>query len=244
MATAGRDVALKVWDVRTYKPLHQYHTPRPVSSLDISDRGMLAAVSGPTVQIFRDGLARRTNGPYMSHVMPSCLGETVRFCPFEDVLGVGHSKGFCSMLVPGSGEPNFDSFEANPYESLKQRREATVVALLEKLPPDTIMLEPTKVNTVDVNQKERQKEMAGARDARLAELKANKKVKKKTKGRSKSSRRAAKKESNIMDEKRLKRLEQLEESRGKKKQGGGGAHAADDGALERFTVPVKLHSSR
>ena len=45
-------------------------------------------------------------------------------------------------------EQGLDTFEANPYEGLKQRREATVVSLLEKLPPETIMLEPTKVNAI------------------------------------------------------------------------------------------------
>ena len=242
MATAGRDGQLKVWDIRTYKELHTYRTHRPVTSLDISDRGMLACVQGPTVQIFRDGLAKRTNGPYMSHLIPGCIGETVRFCPFEDVLGIGHSKGFSSILVPGSGEPNFDSFEANPYENLKQRREASVHSLLEKLPPETIMLDPSRVNSVDVNQKERQREAAASREARLAELKANKKVKKKTKGRSKASKLAIKKEANIMDEKRAKRIEQLEAERQKKKPKEGTPERK--GALARFFRPPKAHPSR
>ncbi len=55
------------------------------------------------------------------------------FGPYEDVLGIGHSKGVSSIIVPGSGEANFDSFEANPYQSTKQRREAAVHSLLEKV---------------------------------------------------------------------------------------------------------------
>lgn len=52
MATSGLDGRMKIWDVRTYKTLQTYHTPRPVSSMAISHRGLLAAGFGPNIQVF------------------------------------------------------------------------------------------------------------------------------------------------------------------------------------------------
>jgi hypothetical protein len=74
--------------------------------------------------------------------------RSLRFCPYEDVLGAGCAGGVSSLLIPGAGEPNFDSFVANPFQNKKERQEQEVVQLLDKLQPDTIMLEPDAIAKV------------------------------------------------------------------------------------------------
>ena len=57
--------------------------------------------------------------------------------------------GFESIVVPGSGEANFDAYEANPFETKRQTQEALVHGLLEKLPPQSISLKIKEVGKVD-----------------------------------------------------------------------------------------------
>ncbi len=51
MSTAGLDGQLKIWDIRTYKVVHEYYTPTPASYLDISDKGLLGVSFGSTVNV-------------------------------------------------------------------------------------------------------------------------------------------------------------------------------------------------
>lgn len=48
---AGVDSQVRVWDVRTFKPLHSYFAYSPATSLDISQRGLLAVGYGRKVQV-------------------------------------------------------------------------------------------------------------------------------------------------------------------------------------------------
>lgn len=70
---------------------------------------------------------------YLTHPIPHRPLTSVRFAPFQDVLTIGHSAGLSSILVPGSGEANFDSSEADPFENKKARREREVKGLLDKV---------------------------------------------------------------------------------------------------------------
>src|SRR6266702_3569015 len=50
-----------------------------------------------------------------------------------NVHAIGHAAGVSCILVPGAGEPNFDSSEADPFEGSKARREREVKSLLDKV---------------------------------------------------------------------------------------------------------------
>ncbi|CAJ1084939.1 WD repeat-containing protein 46 [Xyrichtys novacula] len=148
MVTSGMDKKLKVYDIRAFKPLKSYFLPAGASCLSLSQRGLLSAATGDIVQVYRDVWSTPVTKPYMAHRAQGAVWG-LQFCPFEDVLGVGHGDGFTSMLVPGAGEPNFDGLDANPYRSAKQRQEWEVKALLEKIQPELISLDPHELGQVD-----------------------------------------------------------------------------------------------
>ncbi|KAF9611743.1 hypothetical protein IFM89_034926 [Coptis chinensis] len=139
MATAGMERKIKLWDLRKFEVLHTY--PGHAKTLQFSQTGLLGIGSGSLVQVWKDTMGNQEYSRYMSHSMVKGyqVGK-LHFQPYEDVLGIGHSMGISSILVPGSGEPNFDTWVANPFETSSQRREKEVHALLDKLPPETIML--------------------------------------------------------------------------------------------------------
>ena len=160
MATAGLDGLMKVWDLRKYACIHAFKPRHPALSLDISDTGLLAMGVGREVQVLKDAFTRPVDVTYLQHEV-TCTGtrvagegavaskralassiavHSVKFRPFEDVLAIGHSHGVTSIVVPGAGEPNFDSFEANPFANPKQRREGEIQSLLGKLSSEMIGL--------------------------------------------------------------------------------------------------------
>jgi U3 small nucleolar RNA-associated protein 7 len=61
------------------------------------------------------------------------LLNDVQFVPYEDFLGIGLKDGFSSIVIPGAGEANFDSFEVTPYQTKKQRNQQEVIQLLDKV---------------------------------------------------------------------------------------------------------------
>ncbi|RKP26500.1 WD40-repeat-containing domain protein [Syncephalis pseudoplumigaleata] len=149
MATAGLDGQLKIWDIRKFESVHDYYTPKPASTLDISQMGLLAVGYNNTITVWKDAFQTKQASPYMNHTMSGQTVHDLQFCPYDDVLGYGSTDGISSLVIPGSGEPNFDSLAANPYQTAKQRREAEVHSLLEKIQPDLIMLEPNFIGRVE-----------------------------------------------------------------------------------------------
>merc|ERR1719464_2229716 len=149
MATTALDRSMKIWDARMFKCSLDYKLPNVVSQLQFSDRRVIAATMGNKVQLYREACTKAVEYPYMKHKVWKNIHD-VHFVPFEDVMGIGHASGFSSILVPGCGEPNYDALEVNPYQNKKQRREAEVKSLLEKIPSELISVNSRDLAEVNV----------------------------------------------------------------------------------------------
>ncbi|KAF5936298.1 hypothetical protein HYC85_027427 [Camellia sinensis] len=218
MATTGMDRKIKLWDLRKFEVLQTL--PGHAKTLDFSQKGSLATATSSFVRILGDFSGSQNYSRYMGHSMAKGYQvNKVLFRPYEDVLGIGHSMGWSSILIPGSGEPNFDSWVANPFETSKQRREKEVRSLLDKLPPETILLDPTKIGTVKPTRK-REKPSKQEREAKMeAAIGAAKSItqKNKTKGRNKPSKKAKKRQEGIERAKKPFLEQQMEEEESSKK---------------------------
>jgi U3 small nucleolar RNA-associated protein 7 len=147
---------------------------KPANSIDISERGLVGVGMGRQMQVLRHAFTNPMDVTYLTHeirtpnaALSSGSGataatrallskvsiNTVRFRPLEDVLCAGHSHGITAIIVPGSGEPNFDTYENNPFVNTRQRREAEVQNLLNKLSPDLIGMDTGFVGTVEKDEK-------------------------------------------------------------------------------------------
>jgi len=149
MATSATDRSVKIWDLRMYKSLHEYKVGAGASHLQFSQKGLLGLSFGNKVEVYQDPTVSAITHPYMKHEVFKTV-TSLEFCPYEDVLGIGHGGGFSSMLVPGSGEPNFDALEANPYQTVKQRKEAEVKLLMDKVAPELITVDREALAGVDI----------------------------------------------------------------------------------------------
>ena len=92
--------------------------------------------------------AHRRTAPGLSQPRPHVAPHMTAAAWLQDVLGVGHAGGVSTMLVPGAGEPNYDSRVADPFQGRKARREQEVHRLLDKLQPDMIVMDPSTIGQV------------------------------------------------------------------------------------------------
>lgn len=222
MVSTGQDLKMSVWDIRMFKEVNSYFTRQPASSVAISDRGLTAVGWGTQTSIWRGLFSKHSleqekiQSPYMAWGGDGKRVERVRWCPFEDLLGVSHNVGFSSIIVPGAGEPNFDASEVNPYENTKQRQEAEVKSLLNKLQPEMISLNPEYIGNLDLLSAEQRKAEKDL-DKKPADPIAD--IKNRGRGKNSSLRKYLRKKGsrNIIDERRLK-IEELRKSQGEKQQ--------------------------
>ncbi|KAI8945209.1 WD40-repeat-containing domain protein [Xylaria longipes] len=209
MVSTGQDCKMAVWDIRQFRVVNEYFTRQPASSVAISDRGVTAVGWGTHTTmwqgLFTKHAAEQTKvqSPYLTWGGEGRRVERVRWCPLEDVLGIGHDEGFSSIIVPGAGEPNMDVTEVNPFETVKERQDSEVKSLLNKLQPEMIALDPTFIGNLDLRSEE-QRQAERDLDAKPVDVETE--IRKKARGKNSALRRYLRKQraKNVIDEKRLK----------------------------------------
>ena len=239
MVSTGQDSKMAIWDIRMFKEVNNYFTRTPASSVAISDTGLTAVGWGTRTTVWK-GLFSKDNtvqekiqSPYMTWGGEGRVIERVRWCPFDDVLGLGHTEGFSSIIIPGAGEANFDALEVNPLETKKQRQEGEVKALLNKLQPEMIALDPNFVGKLDLRSDEQKR---AERDLDAPAVDVAEEFRNRARGKNGVLKKYLRKQKkkNIIDEKRLKVEEMLKDQQEKRDERHKQKQAELGPALSRF----------
>lgn len=160
----------------------------------------------------------------------------------------------------GAGEANFDALEVNPYETKAQRRENVPTALLNKLQPSMIALDPDFVGRIDtasedvkrIERGEDKKQVSSTLSPMLQEATNSQltlsdvqpdeiALKNKARGKNTAMKKYLRKvkKRNIVDDKRV-RYEQIKEDKRRERAGVPTEAEKFGPALARFTRPQKV----
>ncbi|PRP76920.1 hypothetical protein PROFUN_06198 [Planoprotostelium fungivorum] len=168
MVTGGDDGMVRVWDVRKIdKPMSEMELAktRIIKSMHLSATGLLALSYDDFVQVYDNVLTGHTDitKPYMQHRLKKKQQvQQIRFTPFEDILGIGHSGGYSSIVIPGSGEAKVDTSEVNLFGNIRSRNQKEVQMLLEKIPYEMIISDPKLIGAAFFNAADKTKEELNA----------------------------------------------------------------------------------
>lgn len=136
IVSAGADSKVNIFDIRnSYKPITSIVVRGPSADIAISQKNLIAIGHRTKVSILKN-----LDELYMRYDCPGRI-SSIEFCPHEDILNIGHCKGFTNIVVPSSGDPVYDSSEISPFMSKTQRQNSEVKRLLEKIPADMISVE-------------------------------------------------------------------------------------------------------
>lgn len=230
MVSAGQDNRMAIWDVRNFKEaVSSYFTRSPASSVAISDTGLTAVGWGTKTTVWKGLFSKekpvqeKVQNPYMAWGGEGHSIERVRWCPYEDALGIGHTEGFSSIIIPGAGEANYDALEVNPFETKKQRQEGEVKGLLNKLQPEMIALDPNFIGNLDLRSEQQRK---ADRDLDSPAVDIAEEMRNRARGKNGALKKYLRKQrkKNIIDEKRLKaeemykQLQEKQDERHKERQ--------------------------
>lgn len=139
LAVGHGDGNVQVWDVRNMTRVYQRSKSTPgIKAVRFSATGVMGVARNNYVE-FYEKCDKKT--AFLTHKY-NCNVNSLKFVLFEDIAVVGKDDGISALVVPGTGEPNLDSNVANPYATKEWRQNKEVQDLLDKIPYQTITLNP------------------------------------------------------------------------------------------------------
>lgn len=147
--TTSLDSSIKVWDIRKmYKSVNTIKSVGNFTTSALSQRSMLAVAIGDRIKIYNNlNTANKKDVVYLKHREIGKNISSLQFKTYEDILTIGHAKGVSNIIIPGAGDPTYDTFEDSPFITTRQKQDREIKKLLDKIPYTFIAKDILQVET-------------------------------------------------------------------------------------------------